>query len=640
MKYAVVLLFCVIAVIAGAQDYIKKRVVSEEGIPLAYSTILLKPGNKGTIANEDGFFIIPRDALASEDSVTISHLGFKSMTISASELEKIPIVSLEESVNELQQVSILPDTEKRWAQNIFEAFEKRRSENLELIASGRMTLRSYEGEIPVEVLEGKSVVSIDKTGLPERIDFSYLSTNMDSANRPLFYSIHSSMLIEGFNPFERSEVSTWPLHPGRLGKKSIRNQYEINLLNYNVQSGVSKFEMVSQNPDYLSAVIWLTEDENKIIRYEVSGSNLSKIPIVSLKSGKKITNFSIDLKFDFGSDGEELTYLVWDYSFTFDGWQNINSSVELLISDKEIQKPLFLADNRYHDYAMAAMLPKRSEKLETELELIRSKKDAKALSNLQENTDLLETSLVFWDEDALFDVSHIYENNTLRKDGSRAKVNASHFPLLDEKYNLTFNAIVFPSKKDDFDYKAFFDKNSSSMPKIDKPEIKLLVNLLFDEYAFAAKRLAAGVTSQNIESLRDSEVDELDLRIKRLLINSKAGNDLSFLLEKNYANYELYGIDRFYQLTQKSYSSPLLQNFDKHIDPSDPFQNALAHLLIGDYNGSINLLKMIPEDQGKVIYLKALNHYFKNQCVEYKRLLHKSKKMGFNIPEEAEDMCF
>jgi len=640
MKYIVGIILFTVSILAQAQDYIKKRVVTEEGIPLAYSTILLKPGNKGTIANEDGFFILPKNALASEDSVIISHLGFKSMTILASELEIKPIISLKESVNELQQVSILPGAEKRWAQDIFEAFEKRRSENLEMTTSGRLTLRSYEGEIPVEVLEGESVVSIDKTGLPQRIDFSYLSTNMDSANRPLFYSIHSSMLIESFNPFQRSEVSTWSLHPGRLGKKSIRNEYEINLLNYNVQSGISKFEMVSQNPDYLSATIWLTEEKNKIIRYEVFGSNLSKIPIVSLKSGKKITNFSVDLKFDFGSDGEELTYLVWDYSFTFDGWQNINSSVELLISDKKIQKPLFLVDKKYHDYALAAMLPKRSEKLETELELIRSKKDAKALSNLQENTDLLETSLVFWYEDAPFDVSHIYENKTLRKDGSRAKVNASHFPILGEKYNLTFNAIVFPSKKDDFDYKAFFDKNSSSMPKVDKLEIKLLVNLLFDEYAFAAKRLAAGATPENIEFLRDSEVDELDLRIKRLLINSKAGNDLSFLLEKNYANYELHGIDRFYQLTQRSYSSPLLQNFDKHIDPSDPFQNALAHFLIGDYNGSINLLKMISEDQGKVIYLKALNHYFKNQCAEYKRLLNKSKKMGFDIPEEAKDMCF
>ncbi|MCH2215584.1 MAG: hypothetical protein MK086_10465 [Flavobacteriales bacterium] len=622
----------------SAQDYIKKRVVTQDGIPLGFSTVILKPSNKGTIANEDAFFILPTSDLHEADSIYISHVGFQKKGLRTAELQNIPIISLLNETNELAQIEIESNTEKKWVETIFNAFQRRRELELNKKVSGRLALRSYEGKNPVEVLEGEAAVEFDKAGLPKSIDFAYLSTNMDTGNTPSFFSIHTSILIENMRLFERSDVSVWPLHPGRLSRRSIGKDFQIDLINYNVQSEISEFELISKTDEFLSARVWINETKEQILKYEIFGKNLQEIPVVSIIKGKTIENFNAHLEFDFSEEEESLSFLVWELEFTINKTQVINSSIKLFISNDLLQEPIFLDDQSYHDYAMAAMLPPRSEKLDREFTLNRSKKDQEALGGLQEMSSKLETSLIFWNAEQPFDIGLINKRQTAGNGGFSTRRGSTE-PTLNQKYSLSFNGVVYLTAQNEFEMKAFFDRTASSIPADYEYSLELLVNLIFDEYAYAANRIAADARSEDIRNLRKLERQELELRENRLLINSKGGNDLTFLLQQNKANYEIQGIDRFYQLHKRSFESPLFESFNKHINPESRIDLALAHLLIGEYNKSLGIIRAMSNPTDKGLYLKALNLYFKNLCDDYKATLKDADKAGFPIPELARSLC-
>ncbi|MFT6998297.1 MAG: hypothetical protein ACJAQ4_002058 [Cryomorphaceae bacterium] len=639
MKYLAVLMFGLFAFSAGAQEFIKKRVVSEEGIPLPYATVRLLPGNMVAIANEDAFFSISKAKLNEAESILISHLGYESLELKSTTLEKLPIVALKESFNELSQVNVLADTDKRWAEIIFQAFEKRRSGSMNEKATGKLTVRSYLKEQPIEILEGEGIVNIDNTGVPDDLTFSFVQTNIDPTNELQFFSIHTSALIGQFSPFERSEVSSWPLHPGRLGKRSIYKYFKIDLVKYNHLTGISEFELTSKIPEFLSATIWLYEEENTILRYEVFGEDLGELPIESIIKGKSIVDFAMRLTFDFGSESSRLNYLLWNYSFNYGTGQRINTLVKMPVENGQIELPVFLRKAEYHDYAMAAILPKPTNGVSEEITLSRSLKDIKALETLQTGRNSLDVGLIFWDRNKPFDIDQVPENEDYRKDSFDALGSPSRVASLKGKFQLSFNSVIYKTGNGDYGHRAFFEKINSAIPKMDDREVDLLGNLLFDEYQYAAQRISTGSTKENVADVTKSEQKELQLRKDRLLINSKGGSDLSFLLERNFANYELHGIDRFHQLNQLIFDSWMFDGFDPHINPASKEDLAMAYLIIGDYDRSLKTLKTITEKNASSIYLEALNYYFKNQCDESKRLLNKAKQEGFKVPMEAEALC-
>lgn len=639
MKFILALFLSFVSSMAIAQDYVKKRVVSEEGIPLAYATIRLLPGAAGTIANEDGFFSLPKEKVRSAHSLQISHLGFKSIEIPSPQIEQLPLIILAKEPNELSEVNISADSEKHWATVIFEAFEKRRNSSLEVMAKGKLTVRSYLENQPIEILEGEGLVKIDETGVPKNLEFSFIETNVDPINELRFFSIHTSSLISQFSPFERTEVSPWPLHPGRLGKRKIYKEFSIDLVNYNHETGISKFELKSKSTEFLSAKIWLNEDAKTILRYEVFGEKLKRIPLESIIEGRSINDFSMQLTFDFGSETNRLNYLLWKYSFDYGTGQKINTVIKMPVENGPNEMPVFLVNTEYHDYAMAAILPKPTDGMSEKRASDRSDKDREALQALQSSSSTLNVGLVFWNRDEPFDISQIPENKKYRKDSYSALGNPSGVITVNEKFKLAFNSVLYRTGSEDYSHRTFFDQVNSSLPVMEDRETDLLVNLLFDEYHYTAQRIVSSSTNENMVEISKSERKELLLRKDRLLMNSRGGLDLPYLLERNFANFELHGIDRFDQLKNLFFESWMFHQFERHLNPAEIEDLALAYLIVGDYEKSLNALKTISQKSAAHLYLEALNYYYKNKCEEYVKLLAQAKAEGFAVPAEAEALC-
>ncbi|MCZ4407668.1 hypothetical protein O3Q51_02525 [Cryomorphaceae bacterium 1068] len=639
MKYMAAIIISVFVFSANAQDYIKKRVVSEEGIPLPYSSVRLQPISAGVIANEDGFFSISKTVLFEAEFVHISHLGYKSLSLKPTELEKLPIVALTKSINELGQVNILADSEKKWAEIIFEAFQKRRNEELEAQVIGQLTVRSYLEARPIEILEGEGIVLIDNTGVPEDLEFAFVQSNVDPTNEIQFFSIHTAGLLSKFSPFERSEVSVWPLHPGRLGKRSLHKDFQINLVNYNHETGISEFELISKSPEFLSAKVWISEDDLTILRYDIFGDNLSKLPIQSIIKDKSITDFSMNLTMDFGSESGRLNYLLWNYNFKYGDKDRINTQVKLPIVNGQIELPRFLRKDEYHDYAMAAILPQKVEEINEEMARSRSAKDIKALEALQTGSNLLDMGLIFWGRNLPLDVSTIPENTEYEKVSYDALADPSQIQSLKDKFRLAFNSVVYETSGGKYEHRTFLDQMNSAIPAISNLEVALLVNLIFDEHDYAAQRISNAATKENINALTESERDELQLRTDRLLINSRGATDLVYLLERNYSNYELHRIDRFYQLNQKILDSAIFARFNKHLNPGFTEDLALAFMLNGEYDNALKEIKSVKDPSAQSIYLQALIYYFSGDCKKFRIHLKKATEEGYKIPAEVTDFC-
>jgi hypothetical protein len=639
MKYVAAIILSVFVFSASAQEYIKKRVVSEEGIPLPYSAVLLEPSKKGLIANEDGFFSVSKTKLSEAESVHISHLGYKSLSIKSAELQKLPIVALTKSINELAQVNILADSEKKWAEIIFEAFQKRRNEELEAQVIGQLTVRSYLEDRPIEILEGEGVVLIDNTGTPEDLEFAFVQSNVDPTNEIRFFSIHTAGLICKFSPFERSEVSIWPLHPARLSKRSLYKDFQINLANYNHETGISEFELISKTTEYLSAKVWISEDGNAILRYDIYGDNLKQLPIQSIIKDKSITDFSMNLSLDFGSESGRLNYLLWNYNFKYGDEERIKTQVKLPIVNGQIELPRFLRKDEYHDYAMAAILPQKVEEVNEEMARNRSAKDLNALEALQTGSNLLDMGLIFWDRNLPLDVSAIPENTEYEKISYDALADPSQIQSLKDKFRLAFNSVVYKTSGGKYEHRSFLDRMNSAIPAISNLEVALLVNLIFDEHDYAAQRISNAATKENINALTESERDELQLRTDRLLINSRGATDLVYLLERNQSNYELHGIDRFYQLNQKVLDRAIFTRFNKHLDPGITEDLALAFMLNGEYDNALKEMKSVKDPSAQAIYLQALIYYFSGDCKKFRIHLDMAVEEGYKIPVEVTDFC-
>ncbi|MGB6036020.1 MAG: hypothetical protein WBG42_07115, partial [Cryomorphaceae bacterium] len=142
-----------------------------------------------------------------------------------------------------------------------------------------------------------------------------------------------------------------------------------------------------------------------------------------------------------------------------------------------------------------------------------------------------------------------------------------------------------------------------------------------------------------INTVTESERSELQLRTDRLLINSRGATDLIYLLERNSSNYELHGVDRFYQLNEKRLTSPIFARFNKHLDPAITEDLALAFMLNGEYDNALKEMKSIKNPSAQAIFLQALIYYFSGDCKKFRIHLDKATEEGYQIPFEVTDFC-
>ncbi len=616
----------------------EKRVVNEKGIPLAFSTVRILPGQNGTIANEDGFFILPLDLIERSDSLSISHLGYETQKISSTTIVRLPIITLKSSPSELSEVIISSRDEKEWLEFVFSAFEKQRSTTSVSKARAKLTLRSKRNETVVEFLEGKGAVSFDEKSSISEFYFNQVRALADPSNSFRFYSIHTRSVLIDFEPYSKSENSSWPLHPGKLTKKSLAKKYE--LIPLDRTGNITHLRLQSREPNLFDSEIWIRESDGRIIKYYLEGKNLNKFPLESIDKENEIRSVNSAIALEYDTETLQLQLIKWEYDFNYGPNEGrLESVVKLIVEDEQIKElPLFLADAEYHDYAMAAILPDPLIDENPNSFLKRSIKDQDALTELQKYANNLNSGFVFHSVARPLALSSLRFDPSILEEAYGSLAEQNNFANIGDLFDLRINSAIAFNEEGKWQYQTFIDTTNSIIAFEPSLEIGLMVNLILDEYYYSSLRIASAYSYENAMLSIKLEKDELKRKVQRILLNSKSGKDLSYLLEVNYQNFKDYGIDRFAQLKSKAFESSLFQTFESHLNPKNTTDLALAFLISGRYTEAINLTKQ-DKSSAAALYVSALANFYLGNCDTFKTKLNEAERSGFEIPDSAKQMC-
>lgn len=607
----------------------QRRVLNSEGIPLPYATIHLIPEQRRLTANEDGFFPYSSKLFQEVDSVRISHIGYKTTVISLARLKRFPIVTLESAAVNLNEIEIRPLNQKDLAALIYEAFERRRNSDFSNRVSAALKVRTYRDGQVVELFEALGNLRLDQTGFPEKWTFTQADYHLLPGFN--FYSLNTSALIASFSVFERNEASFWPLHPGRLGKRDLRKRFKIEptFASANEENQyLVEYTLTAIEDDYLSAKVLINPDNLDIIRYEIFGDKLAKHPLESIFNSEdfELRNFKLITTYK-----PELNLLTWDYAIN--RGSELRTSVRLLSLSTAVEEvPLFFNESSYNDYEMAEILdaPKKGEK--NIQRLYRSIKDESALKSLRSNNT--KSALVFWDIDKPIPTSALKYDETLI-DGAFEGL-SNHDKLSDplSLIQFNFNSAILLSEKA-LEGRTFVDTMNSVIGLKPSIETTLLVNLAFDEYKYAADRVALASSISDAKRLLKTERKEVSLRLSRLLSN----RDFVSLLDRNFMNYQKHGVDRYYGLNREKCESQIFTELPKHLNPSDPLHLAVAYILSEKYDHALKLAAAKGTDTALWHYIEAVAHFFSKNCAAFELALQKAVKGGYPVSENAFGAC-
>lgn len=89
-----------------AQNKITGYIVKDDGSPTAYVNIGIRAKNIGTTSNQKGFFMIDVADINMNDSLTLSHVGYKELVLSLNKFEANKVYVLTPASTQLKEIKI------------------------------------------------------------------------------------------------------------------------------------------------------------------------------------------------------------------------------------------------------------------------------------------------------------------------------------------------------------------------------------------------------------------------------------------------------------------------------------------------------------------------------------------------------
>jgi len=155
-----------------SQDFVQGRLLdSISKTPVVFASIVLKGSSKGVISNEDGSFRIPVDFISEYDELTISSMGYATLTVPTDNLleGKVNIVYVVPKTIELQEATVVGYKEKFSAKKIVRKAIRAIPENFSTNPFAIVGYyRDYQQDDSKYVNLNEAIVEIQDKGFNER----------------------------------------------------------------------------------------------------------------------------------------------------------------------------------------------------------------------------------------------------------------------------------------------------------------------------------------------------------------------------------------------------------------------------------------------------------------------------------------
>lgn len=273
--------------LAYAQEVLKGQVVDlETGKPLPFVNISVASSNQGTVSNADGEYTLSIAGFIQEVSVQFSYMGYESLRLPVSELQKVGAVRLKPAIISLRAVTVSdkPVTAESILREVRRRFEQNHPNRPSL---QQVFLHKYE-----------------KTPFPKSNSITVKESNFVGMDKGTFNELFE-MLPEEFNDYRDA---TFELYQGDKEMKIVP-QKGVSLEEGSMET-LGK-EMEKKLDTFMKDIKMSEQDKDLYYKFRTG--------IFSFKADQKSNSDSVT----FGSDS--VNYLV--------NTNVINAEVQLLLRD-------------------------------------------------------------------------------------------------------------------------------------------------------------------------------------------------------------------------------------------------------------------------------------------------------------------
>lgn len=555
------------------QARLKGRVVdAKTKEPLPYATLL--SGSYGTYTNGEGYFSI-KDNLIDGDSLSVSYIGYASLSIAVADIKPGLIIELEPSISELDAVTVLADNE--YLYSLIGQCRKQLKKWPTAISKGYFQLATTMDGYPVEVMQTYYNIIASGAGLEELQLKAGRVANHDTDS--LFYrSLGTSQGLMRLKLWQASQ--DFSPHLLQLDKGRLKRSYQLtqrpDLSDANTVH--IQFDATSKRSDYFSGEIWIDKATKNLQKLILRHDSLTVYPFFPLRKGDKLGAFDIELIYTFAN--QQLKQIQWKYDYNHyvtpqgEAAKNRAMSAEgVLLSfdqDQPFYQPRYNISREFGDYQKISLFPydpvfwenapsiPLTEKQEQQLTIFadaNKRIDFSAYGDKDDPYDAFSRGNLFWKSDSR--IAHT--DSSAYKDYWKQQIVKTYFkmnPIV--QLFLDVNPIADSLR---FTSATVFDVFTSELEELPSTEIDAALNIYFDLCEIIRRDMELALLAAPKTAEAANEIyDTYQYRMKKLKTKYwaevDAGNNKKAMEHYNNVVYKALRINNLESYSLYKYAVP------------------------------------------------------------------------------------
>jgi hypothetical protein len=523
--------------------------------PIAFAHVVNLTNEEGSLTNEDGFFKL---SMASDsDSIFISHLGYVNTTIAIGSVNNVIYLT----PNSILISEITIKARDELAYTLLANSKKKLKARKQFEAKCYLSLETNANDKPIEFLEGFYNASINKGNI-DKLDLKAGKVALSKVDQRYFVSLNTTYIL---NEYSLLSNGILPLNP--YDTKRLKKTYDLRIVDQNEDYTVLTFQPIKNKNKYFSGNLWLSANENELLKIELSCRGLEEYPFKPIKEFDKLDNVNVALVFNYQQTdqgyGLSTSQMSYDFDYYFidletDGYlkRKINSKCLLYAYEpyESFILPFYQYENGHDDYRLISFLGYDNEFWEENSRIISSEEQLAKIGYFKTNG-----ILVNFDNNIFYETqkSTFFEDNNIKWDGVK------RWALRPKVIDLNATDILPRSKievqlfldvnetKDGFRYRSetILDIFKSKYYLENEPVNNSYLNLYFDLCEIHRRslmdKLKSNMSIDEIKTAYNNQVNAMKSDIDEYKRKVNYGQNLSILSDYNeYVKSEL-SIDNF-----------------------------------------------------------------------------------------------
>jgi hypothetical protein len=582
MKNGITLLFLFLSFCISAQlNYQGNVKDSKTKQPIPFCAIAFKDNAQGCISNEEGVFQL--NSQNKTDTLLISCIGYKRKRISLNAFLKDPVILLEVSEFNLQEVVIYDKDDFLF--EIFESCRKKIVDSKQNTSKTYFVLESFIAEQAVELLECYYNSSFNQSSL-RSLDFKNGRVGMAPYNDRFFVNVNISKAFTFINLIGGN--SDLPKNPFEYSKRQLKKTYRLKFLSLSEDETKLihlEFNPIEDNGDYFSGEVWIEQNTGLLQKVSLRVSNTRKHPFLPLFKGEgSVDEVSLQInKSYFIKNGDAvLEHIDFNYQLLYHhphnkSLLNPNKDTSYRVSSKGLMHfydhdkafiiPYFYYDKEFSDYKKIASLSYNEGFWTANTGIVYSQNMKKGIQYFKKNGFLLNFQNGQSSNFMMLKGGKFFENNYLlwseKKRISLKKDKIIHDTISTNSSNgQTIRSSLYQIKAQMFldlnpmadsiqHYSAaVFDVYETFYNLPEEPETNCFINIYFDLFEIERRKMEKTLsqkklTAQEMDVIYKKSIKNLEIQSKDYFSEVERGKKLKALEKWNLYVKDNLGIDNF-----------------------------------------------------------------------------------------------